>query len=126
MKPITVPKDELIQVIETNRDKHRTVFNEAMLGYAKEAETILQTYLNDIRMGKVRKIQIILDQPEDHTRDYDRVLGMLRMDIGDTFELDEQSYKQYVDDDWTWKRAWIDTSTQYAAASVYENYHVGE
>lgn len=126
MDKITVSKDDLLVKLQENRDKHRTVFLDAWTGYSEEAQRILNDHLMMIRNGQVpRKIQIILAPPEDHTRDYDRVIGMLKMHQGDTFDLDEQMYAQYVDDDWSWKRAWLETSTQYAAASVAKNYQVG-
>jgi hypothetical protein len=122
MKPINVDKDTLLKVLQENRSKHRSVFEDALDGYTREAEKVLQEYLTKIRNGKTPDIRIILDRPEDHTRDYDRVIGMLKMHLGTTFELDEQSYRMYVDDDWAWKRAWIDNSSQYAAGSVQAVY----
>jgi hypothetical protein len=125
MKPITVNKLDLIKIMEENRRRHRTVFNDALAGYDREAEKVLREHTESLRAGKHPEIRILLDRPEDHTRDYDRVLGMLRMHTGDTFELDEGSYRMYVDDDWAWKRQWLDTSNTYAAMSVAENYQVG-
>jgi hypothetical protein len=110
--------------MEDNRRRHRTVFNDALAGYEREAEKILREHVEALQKGKHPHIQIILDRPEDHTRDYDRVIGMLRMHTEDTFELDEGSYRMYVDDDWAWKRQWIDTSVTYAAGSVAANYDV--
>lgn len=125
VKPITVNKADLIKVMEENRRKHRAVFTDALLGYDQEALKVLREHIDALRAGKHPELRILLDRPEDHTRDYDRVLGMLKMHTGDTFELDEVSYRQYVDDDWAWKRQWIDTSTAYAAGSVAANYQVG-
>lgn len=122
MKPIIMDKQTLIKILEENRDKHRTVFEDALEGYAAEASRVLNEHLTAIQRGKTPNIQIILDRPEDHTKDYDRVIAMLKHHLGDTFEVDEQSYKQYVDDDWSWKRQWIDTSNHYAAGSVQAVY----
>jgi vacuolar-type H+-ATPase subunit H len=122
VKPITMNKETLLKILEENRGKHRTVFEDALEGYAEEAEKTLQAHLNAIRKGRTPDIRIILDRPEDHTKDYDRIIGMLKLHLGDTWELDEQSYRMYVDDDWAWKRQWIDTSNQYAAGSVQAVY----
>jgi hypothetical protein len=125
MKPILVDKANLIEIMEENRGKHRKVFNDALAGYARAAEQVLREHMETLRQGKYPEIRILLERPEDHTRDYDRVIGMLKMHTGDTFELDEQSYRQFVDDDWTWKRQWLDTNITYAAGSVAANYEVG-
>ena len=122
MKPINMDKDTLLKILRENRSKHRTVFEDALEGYAAHAEKILKEHLAALRKGQTPDIRIILDRPEDHTKDYDRVIGMLTYHLGTTFELDEQSFKQYVDDDWAWKRQWIDTGNQYAAGSVQAVY----
>jgi hypothetical protein len=121
---ITVKKDELLEKLAVNRAKHRTVFEAALNGYADQAQDMLEEHLAALKRGKIPEIRIVLARPEDHTRDYDRVIGMLKMHQGELFELDEQMYQQYVDDDWSWKRQWLDTSTQYAAKSVAANYQV--
>jgi hypothetical protein len=125
MMLITVQKDELLEKLEENRRKHRTVFEDALHGYADKMQDILEGYVNDMKRGRIPVIQIGLIRPEDHTRDYDRVIGMLKMHQGDVFELDEDTYRQYVDDDWGWKRQWLATSTEYAAGSVQANYKAG-
>jgi hypothetical protein len=120
---ITVPKDELLRVMRGNRDKHRTVFLAALDGYTQEKRRLLEDELKRIAADRrPRELRLLLSVPEDHTRDYDRVIGMLEMDTSETFTLDEQTYAQYVADDWAWKRAWAKMSSRYAAASYTENY----
>ncbi len=51
----------------------------------------------------------------DRTRDYDRVISMLKMDLTDTVELSESDYSQYVLDDWQWKRQFLGSNRAYSA-----------
>ena len=122
---IRVSKTELLAKLRENQAKHRETFEAALAGYAAEARKLLKEHLKALSDGRTPKISIIIDRPEDHSRDYSRVIGMLEMHLGDEFELDETSYAQYVDDDWSWKRQWLKLSSAYAPESVTKNYTVG-
>lgn len=120
---ITVPKAQLLEVMRRNRERHCTVFLAAMDGYKQEALRKLEDELKRMaRAQRPRELRILLSAPEDHTRDYDRVIGMLEMDTSETFTLDEQTYAQYVADDWAWKRAWAKMSSHYAGSTYTSNY----
>ena len=119
---VNVKKDELISVLKANRDRHRTVFLAALEGYRQEALRTLKEHIRAIEEGRTPAIVITLARPEDHTRDYDHVIGMLEMHQGDEFRLDGQTYRNYVGDDWSWKRQWAKLSSTYANQSYTVNY----
>jgi hypothetical protein len=120
---ITVSKDELLRVMRENRGKHRTVFLAALDGYSQERRRLLEGELRRMEADRrPRELRLLLSVPEDHTSDYDRVIGMLEMDTGETFTLDEQTYAQYVADDWAWKRAWAKMSSHYAGEVYAASY----
>jgi len=119
---ITVRKDDLLKKLRENRDKHHTVFQASLRGYSEHCHEILAAHIRAIDSGRTPEIRITVARPEDHTRDYDRVIGMLEMHQGDTFALDEVMYAQYVDDDWGWKRQWLKLSSEYAAGATIANY----
>jgi hypothetical protein len=111
---ITVSKQQLLHTVKENRAKHRAVFLAALDGYRKEARRRLEEELKMLSAARAPgKITVILDQPQDHTRDYDRVIGMLDMHAGEMFTLGEKAYAQYVEDDWDWRRAWGQTVSAY-------------
>lgn len=113
MKDVVVKKEELVQIIKTNRENHRQIFEEAIDGYKAEAVRRLEENIEDIKKGKNFYININMPVPQDHTEDYNRVLKMLEMCINDTIVLDEQRFAQYVMDDWGWKEAFLNTSNMY-------------
>lgn len=119
---ITVDKNELLAAMRANRDRHRTVFEAALAGYRDHVLEILEEHIAGLREGRTPETRIVVSRPEDHTRDYDRVLGMLSMHNGDTFELDEDTYARYVDDDWAWSRQWIAMSRSYAPEVTSASY----
>jgi hypothetical protein len=125
---ITVDKGELLAKLRENRDKHQTVFQAALEGFRREAIRVLRNHISMMEgaglgtLVKIGSLDVRLSRPEDHTRDYDRVIGMLEMDQGITFRLDQQTYRNYVDDDWTWKQSWSKLSLRYAPDSYTSNY----
>lgn len=123
---ITVPKDQLIEILMENRDKHREVFLAALEGYREHVLKWLSKTTREARAGRLPSLGFAGMPPGDHTRDYDRLIRMLQMHIGDTYELDRRDYAQYVDDDWAWKSQFLDTSSVYAAATVTEVYGAAE
>lgn len=121
---VNVKKDELIAVLKVNRDKHHAVFLAAVEGYRQEAYRILNGYIKMIEEGRtpVISVGVLLSRPEDHTKDYEHVIGMLEMHQGDEFRLDYQTYRNYVGDDWSWKRQWAKLSNKYAGSSYTTAY----
>lgn len=122
MDTITVDKAKLLEIIKGNRDRHRQVFEDALDGYRKYAQEVLEEHMTDLMRGKTPEIRISIARPQDHTADYDRVIQMIEMDKGSEFTLDENDFSQYVRDDWNWKRQWLASSNTYAAASTQQAY----
>ena len=118
----TVRKTEILAVLQGNRARHRRVFEAAIDGYREEGTRRLEKLLETLRAGKLPAVTIHLPLPQDHTRDYDRVIKMIEMDTGDTWTMSEQDFARYVEDDWDWKRHFLTTSSAYAAGSVKAEY----
>lgn len=114
MRTIIVLKDELREIVQANRDEHRNDFLEAQEKFRERVVEELERRLEDARQGRQVDMAIRLPVPEDHTADYDRVLRMLDISVGDTIELEEDDVACYVQDDWAWKRAWISTMSNYS------------
>lgn len=114
---VIVEKNEIMRVIEKNRESHRTIFKEAIEGYRKKALEVLQQHIKEIEAGKFFTY-ISMTQPEDHTRDYDRVLDMLKRHQDSEISLSEPDYAMYVLDDWQWKRQFLTSNSQYSSTAA--------
>lgn len=117
MEDITVEKATLIEAITANRKGHRAIFEEAVEGYKEQVEKVLEERLAEIRRGQIIHISVNLPLPQDHTRDYDRVLKMLEMSVDETVTLDETTFAMYVMDDWNWKHGFLQTNSAYSASA---------
>jgi hypothetical protein len=118
MDSIKVKKAALLKILRKNRAEHRQIFEEAIEGYRKAVIKEFEHRLNEIKAGKKIDVIIRLQQPQDQTKDYDRVIGMLEMSVDDVVELDEQSYKQYVMDDWSWTNNFLSSNSTYSVTAA--------
>lgn len=114
MREVTVSKDELTKIVTENRGEHRAIFEEAVDGYKKRAVELLEEHIARIKKGKLERVSVSLPVPEDHTSDYDRVLKMLAMSVDDEVTLDEQTFAEYVMDDWGWQKQFLASSSVYS------------
>lgn len=108
---ITVKKAELLGALKKNSALHRDVFVEAQAGYREAVIRELDAMLAEARQGKQIRRNVQLVEPQDHTRDYSRVIAMLEMCVNEEVKISEAEFGQYVLDDWGWK-AQFATSTQ--------------
>lgn len=111
-------KDELVTIVQKNRDAHRAIFEEALIGYKQKVIETLEATIEQAKRGEVRQIYVSFAKPDDHTRDYDRLLKMLDMTSEQDVELTEQQFGQYVLDDWDWKRQFITTNSAYSGTAL--------
>lgn len=117
MEDVTVQRDKLLEELRRNREAHKAIFDEAMDGYAKEAEAQLQRHLDEVRAGKIKVISVHLPVPEEHTKDYDRAIKMVEMSVADQITLDEHDFASYVMDDWAWKRQFLTSNSTYSGTA---------
>lgn len=107
--------DDLIAEIYANRAKHRAVFELALEGYHSEMLKKLERWTDEIRRGKTHTEYVSLPIPRDHTKEYDKVLKMLEMTTDTHIEMSDSDFAQYVMDDWSWKREFIGTASNYTS-----------
>lgn len=116
MNPITMNKDALIKRMEENREGHRAIFEKAVDAYLKEAMEFFAEQLDKLKAGKPFVTYFNETMPEDHTGDYDTVIDMLKVAEETEIKLSEGDFRQYVRDDWGWKRTSM-SNKFYAAAT---------
>ena len=117
MYEVKVNKTELLTILKTNRQKHQEIYIKAFDGYRKEVIRHLQFALDQASAGEKIITQISLIAPQDHTAEYDRVIGMLKMSVDEKIEIDNTEYRQYVLDEWDWSKHFSTTSSSYSSDS---------
>jgi len=111
---VQVKKSDLLHTLKRNREVHSKLALEAADGYRADAILALTKMLADAKEGGPIKRNLDLVQPQDHTADYDRVIRMLEMSISDTVTVTESQFAQYVEDEWAWKRGFVESAGMYS------------
>jgi len=118
MKQVTLDRDELLEKLKANREKHYAIFQEAFIGYRKLAIKKLDEALADAKAGKKIQLYIELVEPVNQTEDYDRVIAMLEMSLEDEVVLTQTEFAQYVLDQWHWKEQFKLSNSLYTTTAL--------
>jgi hypothetical protein len=118
MDTVKVQVAKLLEKVKANREAHRDLFLKAQEVYRQDIIEELDRMLTDARAGKPIRRAITMPEPQDHTKDYDRVITMLEMSVDEQVELDSVSFDQYVMDNWSWKAGALATNSMYAAKMI--------
>jgi hypothetical protein len=115
MRSITVDKAQLLKTLETNQAEHLRKHETAMERYVEKATEWFEANLALMRDGNHQRVERLCPWPVpvEHAADYQRVIDMLGWDLGNTYDLDEADYRQYVDDQWGWAREFAASNAAY-------------
>ena len=113
MKPIKAKVAELLTILKKNRETHEEIFIAAQKIYRSEVIRKLDQALQSAKDGKEFPSYIQIPAPENHTKDYDRVIRMLELSVDDVVELAENEVEVYVMDKWSWSHQWAASNMQY-------------
>lgn len=118
MNTVKVKTQELLESVRGNREEHRDVFKRAFDSYRSRVIEETERNLSNMKLGQAITTFISMEAPQDHTKDYDRIIKMLEMtiDAGEhQIEITQHEFAQYVMDDWGWKEEWINSTAAYLA-----------
>ena len=117
MYQVKVEKARLLGVLKENRANHRAIFEKAQEVYRDKMVEELDRMIAEAKRGDKIRRAFSLPEPEDHTDDYDRAIGMLGMSVDDTVDLTLDEYRQYVEDEWGWQRSFASNTASYVATN---------
>lgn len=115
MNKVKVNKSELLEALKKNKENHKKLFDEAQENFRKRIIEELDRRLADAKADRSVQLYIDLPEPEDHTKDYERVIKMVEMSQDEILEISREDFAQYVMDDWAWRRAWVANTLSYTS-----------
>ena len=118
MDRVKVEKSKLLETLKKNRDEHRATFLKAQEIYRDTVIEALEKRLEQARNGQLLRIGVSLPEPVDYTNEYDAAIAMIEWEVDDTIELETHVFRQFVLDDWSWKRTFLANSVAYTTGSV--------
>ncbi len=114
---IKVNKADLVAKITEERDKHKALYDEAVVVYktrfVREAERFARDAVDRANDGLVFVQFTWLPVPEEHTEDFDRAIEMLAWEVEDEVTLSEHDFATLVQNQWGWARAFASNTTSY-------------
>lgn len=57
--------------------------------------------------------------PTNHAQDYRDVIEMLEMSVDENINLDSESFKAYIKNEWSWSRGFADTKALYSTVGAF-------
>jgi hypothetical protein len=111
---VTVKKSDLLEALTKNRETHSREYKEAFEGYKIAFVQEAVKLLEKAKSGEFDKTAITCKPPQDHTKDYDRVIRMLQMSTADEWTVSESQFTQYVLDEWSWQQEFTTSKMRYS------------
>lgn len=113
MDKVTVNKNELLATLRENRDKHVETYERAAAGYRERAIRLLNERLELAKSEKNFDLHFNLQEPTDHTDEYNQAIKMLEMSVEDHVVITDYEFRQFVMDKWNWKDTFVTTTSMY-------------
>lgn len=105
---------EILNALRENRKKHANEYREAHEGWVEEVKERLHAQLEAIHRGERPLLSFHdLNEPDDHTEDYDLAIQMLEMTKAEQVSLTRQDFRQYVQNKWSWAEMWSASNVRY-------------
>ncbi len=115
MYTVNVEKVRLLETLRNNLQKHRAEYAEATLKYPQVVVEELRKRAGRIEAGDKVDLRFDLPEPRSFETEYEDAIQMLEWSQDDIVELDQSQFKQYVQDEWHWQRAFAASTQMYNA-----------
>jgi hypothetical protein len=110
---VTVKKSDLLEKMKANLSKHRAMFLEAQEGYRDAVIKELDAMLKEACDGKTIRRLVELEEPQDHSDEYETNIAMLEWSVSDTLSISQLQFKNFVLDKWGWSEQFITSNAAY-------------
>jgi len=117
-------RDDLKKKIEANRETHITDYAKAIVGWRKEFSKVMLAHSEKCKALADKAASAPVDsiefkypdlptKPENHVKDYDRIIARLGMEQETKIYLKHSDFDKYVLDEWRWKEAFTEALNSY-------------
>jgi hypothetical protein len=113
-----VEKEEALRTLRENKERHRTIVQEARVSYASKAKALLSAKMDELANGKITALRFDLQVPEDHTEDYELAIKMLELHSHDHIEMSAADVRTLMMDEWDWMRSFLFTNARYTNSAA--------
>lgn len=115
---VRINKDQLIEVVKKNKEKHENDFKQAQEDYVialgECIKELRHEYKKDPFNVNVYGIFNELSKPESHVDEYETVLQILSFSVEKEVTITFHQFQNWVQDRWNWSAGFIDNSVTLA------------
>ena len=101
---IKVSREELLERLKENREKHLKAYEKAIKCWQKELQSVLKTINTSDCVDFPYELEALRgDCPDEYLNEYDRAIDMFSMCVKKTITIDSESFNTFCRDEWGWK-----------------------
>jgi len=115
---VTCDTAKVLDILKENRETHRKMVHEARKGFVEEAHKMLKDSLKKLKAGKLRRLSLSLQPPEDHTTEYDTAITMLELHTKENIVLTAGDVRRYIEDEWSWTRGFLLSNRRFSGTAA--------
>lgn len=115
-KSINMNRHILLGKLNENLAAHSAEYLEALADYKTFITEKLRFAYESAQLAEPAeavKIEVEFKPPQDHRSDYTDAIDMLTYSSDQDISLDQESFKAYVKNEWTWTRNFRELSASY-------------
>lgn len=117
-RSVNVSRVELLEKLKQNLEAHRLEYQEALVEFHTRLEEDLKIALKKVKntenVEHLKKFSFDVTFPQNHEQDYLDVIEMLEMSVDETINLDSESFKAYIKNEWNWQHHFRAAKMSYA------------
>ena len=117
MQNVKVNKQELLDKIKANREKHITDHKELVKNFWVTVAGKVEQLKAKVETQSGNHFSLNENLPASHVADYDQVIQMIEMSVEDTITLEYNEFSNYVMDKWHWKSQFDTANALYASSA---------
>lgn len=122
-RSVNVDRKELLAALKKNLEIHRKDYEEALVEckdrLVKDLAAALEKAQGVKDPRKLRNWSFRFQFPQSHVRDYEDVIEMLEMSVDEIINLDQESFKAYIKNEWSWSAGFALTKSMYSTDGAF-------
>jgi len=118
LNSVKINREELLQIVKTNREKHIEEYNEAIENWKRLYRDALDTFQASLDKGTpIEFSDINLEKPQSYENHYNQVIRMLELSVEENIDVNNSTFNQIVMDEWAWTYSFKNSSSSYSSSS---------
>lgn len=124
---VNVDRKKLLAALKENLVKHLTAYHQAVIDYRVALQVDLTAALVQANDPKSRldKIKVDFAHPKSYASEYQQVIDMLEFSVDETINLDNQAFRAYIKDEWSWKAGFELSNNVYSVKARTGDVRIG-